>query len=395
MASAVTSGARGRMDEALAASERTRTSSGSARTYRTTASLATKSVLHAILGEPTVAMRVVDQARHDNPAYRDSVVLDAEVIAHWYAGRYRRAADVGRELEKWVPVTQFRRLSGLAFTAHTALELADLAEAERVLARMEATLRGRDWMFCLPLARWASGLASVARGRADVGVEMLAAAADRLAEMGAKGLCVPVLLDLAESAGEIGSLAPAARAAQQSAEVAAVLDRPMPHGVAAAAAAWAALAGGHCDVAVERAREAVARLDGGECAGFAARAHALLGQVMLGVDRPAGIAELAVAAGRFDALGATRRRDRVLELLRRQGSAGRRASAAAAGPGSLTQREDDVARLAARGLSAREIGQALFIGERTVETHLSRIYAKLAVESKLDLVRRAGEFDLA
>ena len=53
-----------------------------------------------------------------------------------------------------------------------------------------------------------------------------------------------------------------------------------------------------------------------------------------------------------------------------------------------------MARLAAQGRSAREIGAQLFIGERTVETHLANAYAKLGVTSKLDLVRRAGELGL-
>jgi DNA-binding CsgD family transcriptional regulator len=53
-----------------------------------------------------------------------------------------------------------------------------------------------------------------------------------------------------------------------------------------------------------------------------------------------------------------------------------------------------VARLAARGQTAREIAEALFLSERTVESHLAHAYAKLGVASKLDLVRRAGDLRL-
>jgi DNA-binding CsgD family transcriptional regulator len=53
----------------------------------------------------------------------------------------------------------------------------------------------------------------------------------------------------------------------------------------------------------------------------------------------------------------------------------------------LTRRERQVVVLAVQGFTAREIGAQLFIGERTVETHLSNAYSKLNVRSKVDLVR--------
>lgn len=53
----------------------------------------------------------------------------------------------------------------------------------------------------------------------------------------------------------------------------------------------------------------------------------------------------------------------------------------------LTPRERDVVVLAVQGCTAREIGRRLFIGERTVETHLGNAYGKLGVRSKMELVR--------
>jgi DNA-binding NarL/FixJ family response regulator len=46
-------------------------------------------------------------------------------------------------------------------------------------------------------------------------------------------------------------------------------------------------------------------------------------------------------------------------------------------------------------MSAKAIAGALFVGERTVESHLSSTYAKLGVESKVDLIRRAAELGLS
>jgi DNA-binding CsgD family transcriptional regulator len=72
--------------------------------------------------------------------------------------------------------------------------------------------------------------------------------------------------------------------------------------------------------------------------------------------------------------------------------AGRAVRSANHGFDGLTHREREVAALAAEGLTAREIGERLFIGERTVETHLAHCYAKLGVASKRELIRllRAG-----
>lgn len=55
----------------------------------------------------------------------------------------------------------------------------------------------------------------------------------------------------------------------------------------------------------------------------------------------------------------------------------------------LTRRERQVARLAAQGYTAREIGNQLHIGKRTVETHLANAYDKLGVRSKRELIQSA------
>jgi DNA-binding CsgD family transcriptional regulator/tetratricopeptide (TPR) repeat protein len=58
---------------------------------------------------------------------------------------------------------------------------------------------------------------------------------------------------------------------------------------------------------------------------------------------------------------------------------------------TLTRREEQVAWLAAQGLSNPEIGGRLFIGRRTVETHLSRIFRKLGVSGRSALGLRLGD----
>jgi DNA-binding NarL/FixJ family response regulator len=54
-----------------------------------------------------------------------------------------------------------------------------------------------------------------------------------------------------------------------------------------------------------------------------------------------------------------------------------------------TERELDVLRLAARGLTNKQIGVELAISDRTVQNHLANIYAKLAVASRTEAVTAA------
>src|SRR5206468_4954568 len=53
----------------------------------------------------------------------------------------------------------------------------------------------------------------------------------------------------------------------------------------------------------------------------------------------------------------------------------------------LTPAERRVADLVATGQTNREVAAALFLGERTVETHLSHVYAKLGLRSRAELAR--------
>lgn len=56
------------------------------------------------------------------------------------------------------------------------------------------------------------------------------------------------------------------------------------------------------------------------------------------------------------------------------------------GFGALTPRELEVLQLLARGLSNRAIAETLFVSDRTVQAHLTSIFSKMAVSSRLEAV---------
>jgi len=99
-------------------------------------------------------------------------------------------------------------------------------------------------------------------------------------------------------------------------------------------------------------------------------------------------APLRAALTTFDLIGATSWADQTRTELR---ASGERASApCAADCDALSAQELRIARLAAEGLSNREIGQRLHLSPRTVGSHLYRIFPKLDITSRAQLASRLG-----
>ena len=105
---------------------------------------------------------------------------------------------------------------------------------------------------------------------------------------------------------------------------------------------------------------------------------------------PEDLVEAVRVVARGDALLAPAVTRRVLEA-----AAGRRPvsrpvdAAAAAGLAQLTDREQEVFRLLAQGLSNAEIGDRLHLAEATVKTHVSRLLTKLHLRDRVQAVVHA------
>ena len=80
----------------------------------------------------------------------------------------------------------------------------------------------------------------------------------------------------------------------------------------------------------------------------------------------------------------------LVEAIRRVAAGGFAFASRPSGGGvRLSAREHDVVRLVAEGRTNDEIGAALAIGSKTVETHLARLFERLDVASRTELAARA------
>ena len=104
----------------------------------------------------------------------------------------------------------------------------------------------------------------------------------------------------------------------------------------------------------------------------------------LGGHRTEALDELTSAEAELLPCGAEGYRGEAVRELRRFGQrvAPRRRASATTGVEALTARELEVAELVAANKATREIADALFVSEKTVETHLAHIFAKLGVSSR-------------
>lgn len=237
-----------------------------------------------------------------------------------------------------------------------------------------------------PAAARAEATIRLQRGQTDAAIAVL----ERHLAAGASGLlAVPVLEQLVDARIAGGDGVGAREAAEQLDALAGRTGSARAAAVAAAAAGRVALAAADPEaVAVlERAVRLCGRL---RMPYEEARCRLDLAQALKGRTTDAAVAEARAALAMFERLGARQDADRASAQLRGLGVRGRTGPK---GVGVLTEREREVLRLVAAGLTNREIGGRLYLSGKTVEHHVGAILGKLGVRTRTEaamLASRAG-----
>ena len=194
----------------------------------------------------------------------------------------------------------------------------------------------------------------------------------------------PVLPDAIEACAQAGDLA-------RAESLLARLEREAAHVGSVSACAGAVRGRGVVLLASGAAEDAAAALEDA-CDAFAgigflldaARARLAQGSALLRDGRRSLAAEvLADARDRFAATGASLWEARAAAELDR--------AAPGRAPVSSPRPSDTLPALVADGLKNREIAARLFMGLATVEAHLTRIYRKLGIRSRSELVRLVAD----
>ena len=363
------------------------------KSYRLCYLLGMRASVEHLLGRPGKTAEL-ETARETYPAYRDTLLLDFTAQMAWQSGDLQATVATYRDQVAWDGGLSSRRAFGTGMAVTALAELGQHGEAATIQQAGQAAFHGRSCWVLSRLVDWSGAAAVALAGDAPEGMRRMARAAQDTIDHGYWSWGRWMVVDLAEMAAYAGDGPAVVRAADL------LLADPSPPGGPSHDAARAFVSGARAMLS-ESPQDAVGLLelaaDGFGSAGwllFEGRALGLLGTALIRDDRSRATETMQTAAERFLACGAVVRHERALASLTTLGTKGRRKKSDLVGPGSLSGRESEVATLAAQGHSAREIAARLFIGERTVETHLANVYAKLGVASKVELVRRASELGL-
>jgi DNA-binding CsgD family transcriptional regulator len=274
-----------------------------------------------------------------------------------------------------------RRIHAVSELVRVLIERDALDDAEHELDQFGQSLASDSVEVArLVLAR---GLLRVAQGRLPEGLDDFLDVGLRCARLGLSGFSgVPWRAEAALIHSALGNTAEASRLADEQLELARAFGRPRAIGIALRAQGM--VSDGQRQVAL--LSESVEVLERSQSPLELARARSDYGAALRRAGRRIQArAELERSLDLAHRLGARRIANQARVELIAAGAKPRRD--AITGRDALTAGELRVARLAAEGLTNREVAQALFITTRTAKVHLNRAYRKLEITRRDQLAR--------
>lgn len=317
-------------------------------------------------------------------------------------GRLAEARQCAEEANDLGQLSGNRELATFAVTTVCLVAVAqgNVADAQRFGADAEALATEMAGVYAL-MARCTAAEARLLAGQPQECIAGLLAAGGGgelpSFDPGTRIRLYEVLTRAALTAGRIDD---AARWASRAAEVEHTAAVPWTAGHATLAqaqvrVAQVGLTQGDAEEAARQAQQAAEEFDrvAGNPLG-AVRARLVAGRALSQLDRRAdALAVLSVAEETADRCGALGLRDEATRELRRLGrriSRLTRRGQPGVGIDALSERQRQIAELAAEGHTNRAIAAKLYLSEKTVERHLSTAFAKLGVPSRAALAAQVA-----
>jgi DNA-binding CsgD family transcriptional regulator len=314
---------------------------------------------------------------------RDCGALDALAVAGNACGQAAAfAGDFAGAALLVAEVDAIREATGTRIGRHAALVLAALRGRESEAAELvEATTTvapAAGQGTALQYAHWATAVLLNGLGRYE---EAFAAAVRATEAMPQLHIATWALAELVEAATRSGRDAPAKDALERLGATTGVSRTDWSAGIHARSQALVS----DGDAADRCYRTAVEHLGRTGLRPDLARAHLLYGEWLRRQQRRVEArAQLRSAHELFVGIGMEAFAERARAELLATGHKVRARSADASD--ELTGQEQHIAQLARQGLSNPEIGARLYLSSRTVEWHLHKVFAKLGVRSRRELV---------
>jgi DNA-binding CsgD family transcriptional regulator len=331
--------------------------------------------------------RALAVARSTGQSYMVSYLLAGQARGYAVLGRLAEAALVAEEAAGVARLLNTRESLVIAL-AQQSLVASLLGEVAAALDFGEEAVRtsGSSVEWWGSLARYARAMALIGAGRLDEGTELVLEACNGF---DSPMLDAGTLLSCCETMAEVEAL----RGRRDEAAVWAGRAAKFAHPQLEIALGMARLARSHALLGSDPSRAAAHAREAAEVFGPAGMSiDAARAMLSAGVayakagDRGRARAELRSAADIFGECGARALHGLAVREQRRLGVRVAVATSRGTGPHGLSRRELEVAALVADGSTNQQIAEKLFVSVRTVETHLSRIFTKLGVTSRVGVV---------